>query len=244
MSIQATKPEELIKPNPLFTEFRKYHEKTFELLGNPNAYYLGKLFYVLNGTKRAISFFESELKTFTEANLTEIYLEPVGKKDNKEKGYILENIYDKNEPSTRPLFLYKHTRNWETILKRLEPNSSGNRTSYIKYEVLLTDLTPISQVLEEKRKERDLEERIQKAENGTYVPDKKQNVDESKQEQLTANNFTFKKKDEVKTVIDANTDLKIDAKINEMTIRDLAAILLKRPVSNKEWLNEIVNLSR
>lgn len=32
----------------------------------------------------------------------------------------------------------------------------------------------------------------------------------------------------------------IDPPINDLTIRDLAAILLQRPVSKKEWLNEII----
>lgn len=31
-----------------------------------------------------------------------------------------------------------------------------------------------------------------------------------------------------------------DPPLNEMTIRDLAAILLQRPVSNKEWLNTLI----
>lgn len=31
-----------------------------------------------------------------------------------------------------------------------------------------------------------------------------------------------------------------DPPLNEMTIRDLAAILLQKPVSNKEWLNELI----
>lgn len=32
-----------------------------------------------------------------------------------------------------------------------------------------------------------------------------------------------------------------DAPIDQLTVRDLAAILLKRPVSHKKWLNEIIN---
>ena len=32
----------------------------------------------------------------------------------------------------------------------------------------------------------------------------------------------------------------IDEPFNMLTIRDLAAIMLKKPVSNKEWLNEII----
>jgi len=40
-------------------------------------------------------------------------------------------------------------------------------------------------------------------------------------------------------LVDANTDLPID----QLTIRDLAAILLKKPVSQKPWLNEIIKQS-
>ena len=36
---------------------------------------------------------------------------------------------------------------------------------------------------------------------------------------------------------DADTDLPID----QLTIRDLAAILLQRPVSNKKWLNQLIS---
>lgn len=36
---------------------------------------------------------------------------------------------------------------------------------------------------------------------------------------------------------DANTDLPFD----QLTIRDLAAILLQRPVSNKKWLNQLIS---
>lgn len=32
-----------------------------------------------------------------------------------------------------------------------------------------------------------------------------------------------------------------DAPLSQMTVRDLAAILLKKPVSHKKWLNQIVN---
>lgn len=35
-------------------------------------------------------------------------------------------------------------------------------------------------------------------------------------------------------------DPSIDPPINELTIRDLAAIFLNKPVSNKKWLNEII----
>ena len=37
-----------------------------------------------------------------------------------------------------------------------------------------------------------------------------------------------------------NEDISDDAAISHMTIRDLAAILLRKPVSKKDWLNDIV----
>lgn len=36
-------------------------------------------------------------------------------------------------------------------------------------------------------------------------------------------------------------DPNLDLPVNQMTIRDLAAILLKKPVSRRPWLNEIIN---
>ena len=35
-------------------------------------------------------------------------------------------------------------------------------------------------------------------------------------------------------------DPDIDAQFEQLTIRDLAAILLKKPVSNKKWLNKLI----
>jgi hypothetical protein len=35
-------------------------------------------------------------------------------------------------------------------------------------------------------------------------------------------------------------DPEVDPPINDLTIRDLAAILLQKPVSKKDWLNEII----
>ena len=36
-------------------------------------------------------------------------------------------------------------------------------------------------------------------------------------------------------------DPDMDAPLDRVTIRDLAAIMLKKPVSNKKWLNDIIN---
>jgi hypothetical protein len=36
-------------------------------------------------------------------------------------------------------------------------------------------------------------------------------------------------------------DPDLDAPLSQITMRDLAAIMLKKPVSNKKWLNDIIN---
>jgi hypothetical protein len=47
-----------------------------------------------------------------------------------------------------------------------------------------------------------------------------------------------KKKDEDVFILpNANEDLPMD----QMTIRDLAAIFLNKPVSTKQWLNDLIN---
>jgi hypothetical protein len=48
-------------------------------------------------------------------------------------------------------------------------------------------------------------------------------------------------KNKIQTSIDfdlMNPDT--DAPFDQLTVRDLAAILLKKPVSNKQWLNKLI----
>lgn len=52
---------------------------------------------------------------------------------------------------------------------------------------------------------------------------------------------------DIKSIADVNINIgdpELDCPINAMTVRDLAAILLRRPVSQKKWLNEIVSQSK
>lgn len=55
------------------------------------------------------------------------------------------------------------------------------------------------------------------------------------------------KVDEVNTKLDSSykdfslTDPDDDCSIDEMSLRDVAALLLKEPVSRKQWLNELIN---
>lgn len=55
------------------------------------------------------------------------------------------------------------------------------------------------------------------------------------------------KTQESKTIADVNVNIgdpELDCPLNAMTVRDLAAILLRKPVSQKKWLNEIVSQSK
>lgn len=52
---------------------------------------------------------------------------------------------------------------------------------------------------------------------------------------------------ETKSIADVNVNIgdpEIDCPINAMTVRDLAAILLRKPVSQKKWLNDIINQTK
>jgi len=54
-------------------------------------------------------------------------------------------------------------------------------------------------------------------------------------------NAEIKIEEETKTFEDFSLpDPETDPPLNEMTIRDLAAILLQKPVSKKQWLNELL----
>jgi hypothetical protein len=61
---------------------------------------------------------------------------------------------------------------------------------------------------------------------------------------------TVMKKPEVvekKTIADVSVsigDPEVDCPLNAMTVRDLAAILLRKPVSQKKWLNDIVTQTK
>jgi hypothetical protein len=39
---------------------------------------------------------------------------------------------------------------------------------------------------------------------------------------------------------DGIMDADLDAPLSSLTVRDLAAILLQKPVSNKKWLNDLI----
>jgi hypothetical protein len=41
-------------------------------------------------------------------------------------------------------------------------------------------------------------------------------------------------------IVDIASTIKDDCPLSEMTLRDLAAILLRKPVSNKEWVNKLL----
>jgi hypothetical protein len=52
---------------------------------------------------------------------------------------------------------------------------------------------------------------------------------------------------EKKTIADVSVsigDPEVDCPLNAMTVRDLAAILLRKPVSQKKWLNDIVTQTK
>lgn len=66
-------------------------------------------------------------------------------------------------------------------------------------------------------------------------------VDELKIVKRYSPKAEIKTEEETKTFEDFSLpDPETDPPLNEMTIRDLAAILLQKPVSKKQWLNELL----
>jgi len=53
----------------------------------------------------------------------------------------------------------------------------------------------------------------------------------------------YKEPNKVKEFSFSNADENEDAPISEITIRDYAAIIWKKPISNKNWLNNLINKS-
>jgi hypothetical protein len=65
-------------------------------------------------------------------------------------------------------------------------------------------------------------------------------VDELKVIKKYSQTANIKAEKETKSQDFGMPDPSTDPPINEMTIRDLAAIMLNKPVSNKQWLNDII----
>lgn len=199
-------------------DFFVQHMETFRKLGLADPSFLIKTaFYQKGKFGRQVLFFESEL-----AKGEDLYVEFY---DNVEVNGVKDVVPMLED---RQLFKYKYNPYFQEEYEKKE-GISAKGEPYLSYTVpvseltaIMTDGSEITYNLYEKRKA-EKEAELPKLQNKLSVfPDFEQE-------------FTPQAEEKVEV---QSSD---DAPFSELTIRDLAAIMLMKPVSNKKWLNDLVN---
>jgi hypothetical protein len=201
-------------------EYFAHHAETFKKLklASPN-FTLKMAFYEKGRFGRNIQLYESELKKGEDIYME--FIDVVRDESGAEKDYtpMLED---------RPLFKFKANPFYaEEYELRERPGYSVYIISASELMMVQPDGTEISYSLYEKRKEeaKKTEDSLPKLQKTlTPFPDFEEE-------------FVLKKEVE----LDCQNNEIADAPLSEMTIRDLAAIMLMKPISAKPWLNDLVN---
>jgi hypothetical protein len=208
-------------------EFFVQHMDTFRAIGNPDPFFIIKTAFFQKGKfGRHVQFFESEV-----GKGEDIYVE------------FYDNVTDANNVVTnvipfsedRQLFKYKYN---PFYVEEYETKSGTNYKGepYVLYTVpvsemcaVLKDGTEITHALYEKRKAdaetKTKEEELPKLQSSLF-PDFEEE---------------FPKKEETASISIADILTGEDSPMSDMTITDFAAIMWKKPVSNKLWLNSLIS---
>jgi len=208
------------KQNDFFVQ----HMETFKRLGLPDPFFTIKTAFFQKGKfGRQVQFFEWELKKGED-----IYIEFYDNvTDNMGQLVDIKPFFEE-----RLLFKFKVNPHFaEEYELKVNTNSKGEE--YSSYTVSLMELTVVlSHGREmpypayEKAKEEQENEVLPKLQNSLVFP----NFEEE---------FAPKKEEEITLTGDS-----ADAPLSEITIRDLAAIMLMKPVSARPWLNELVKQAK
>jgi len=204
-------------------EFYMQHMDTFKAIGLADPFFTIKTAFFKKGKfGKQCQFFEWELKKGED-----IYIE------------FYENVYDSTGKNTdivpgiedRPLFKLKYNPFYHEEYDVTETVDADGKVDR-KYLVSLGEMVAvipsgqeISYALFEKRKEEAKLEVPQLQQSLSIFPDFEQE-------------FAPKVEAEI-----SNEEI-ADAPLSEITIRDLAAIMLMKPVSARPWLNELINQTK
>ena len=206
-------------------EFYMQHMETFKAIGLVDPFFTLKTAFFKKGKYgRQSQFFEWELKK-GEDIYTEFY----------------ENVYNDKGANTdiipmneeRTLFKLKYNPFYHEeydVTETMEPDGKVDRKYLIPVSemvVVLSSGQEISYALYEKRKEDAKLEIPQLQKSLSVFPDFEEE---------------FAPKKEVELEL-ANTEI-ADAPLSEITIRDLAAIMLMKPVSARPWLNDLISKTK
>jgi hypothetical protein len=206
-------------------EFFVEHMETFKKLGLSDPFFIIKTAFFQKGKfGRQVQLFESEI-----SKGEDVYIEFY---DNvtDDKGTVTD-VTPFNED--RQLFKYKanpfYAEEYET-----KEGTNFKGEPYVLYTVptselvaVLEDGTEITYALYEKRKEENKKEdslpKLQKS--LSLFPDFEDEFGSAKE-------------------IELSSQLDKDVPLSEITIRDLAAIMLMKPVSNRPWLNDLIKQTK
>jgi len=206
-------------------EFYMQHMETFKAIGLVDPFFTLKTAFFKKGKYgRQSQFFEWELKKGED-----IYIE------------FYENVYNDKGANTdiipmneeRTLFKLKYNPFYHEeydVTETMEPDGKVDRKYLIPVSemvVVLSSGQEISYALYEKRKEDAKLEIPQLQKSLSVFPDFEEE---------------FAPKKEVELEL-ANTEI-ADAPLSEITIRDLAAIMLMKPVSARPWLNDLISKTK
>jgi hypothetical protein len=198
-------------------DFFVHHMETFRKLGLVDPAFMIKTAFFQKGKYgRQVQFFESELKKGTD-----LYIE------------FYENVNDQNGVNIdivpmypeRQLFKLKSNPYFEEEYEKKEATSKTGEP-YFVYTVPVSELSAV----------------LSDGEVITYnLFEKRKAEAPAKTVELPRlQNKVFPDFEEATPVISLD-DSNDDALLSEMTIRDLAAIMMAKPLSNKKWLNDIIN---
>lgn len=204
-------------------EFYMQHMDTFKAIGVADPFFTIKTAFFKKGKfGRQCQFFEWELK-----KEEDIYIE------------FYDNVYDDNGNITniipmnedRQLFKLKYNPYFEEEYDMIEAyDSKGNPDKKFliplnEMSVVLKSGQEISYSLYEKRKEEAELEVPQLQKSVTLFPD-------------------FEEEFAPKVEVEGSNEEIADAPLSEITIRDLAAIMLMKPVSARPWLNDLIKQTK
>ena len=213
-------------------EFFVNHMETFRALQTNDPFFVIKTAFFQKGKfGRQVQFFESEL-----SREQDIYIE------------FYENVKDSNGSEIdivpmhqdRPLFRYKYNRYYSEEYEQKENVNSKGET-YHTYTVpvselvaVLRDGSEITYALYEKRK---TEEQTKKVESELPRLQKTLSLFPDFEDEYLKADLS------IEEASVSNVEI-ADAPLSEITIRDLAAIMLIKPVSARPWLNELIKQTK
>jgi len=204
-------------------EFYMQHMDTFKTIGLVDPFFTLKTAFFKKGKYgRQSQFFEWELKKGED-----IYIE------------FYENVYNDKGANTdiipmneeRTLFKLKYNPFFHEeydVTETMEPDGKVDRKYLVPVNemvVVLSSGQEISYALYEKRKEDAKLEIPQLQKSLSVFPD-------------------FEEEFAPKVAVEDLPQIIDDAPLSEITIRDLAAIMLMKPVSGRDWLNDLIKQTK